>query len=95
MDSDSDVPLANYAEINYLRKKIAWLEKFVAEKRPECSRRQRLGVGCFLESQWRIPFTRQLPQPHCRQSSNEKYEALDGVRRQTERKRQERHKPMR
>ena len=32
MDSDSDVPLSNYAGTNYLRKEIAKLKKLVAEK---------------------------------------------------------------
>ena len=42
-----------------------------------------------------VPFTRRLPQPHHRQTSNEKYEALDGVRLQTKKECRERHKPTR
>ena len=32
MDSNSGVPLSNYAEMDYLRKEIARLDKLVAEK---------------------------------------------------------------
>ena len=32
MDSDADVPLSNYAGMDYLRKELAKLEKLVAEK---------------------------------------------------------------
>ena len=99
MDSYSDVPLSNYAGMDFLRIEIAKLEKLVAEKRPECSRphrhRQQPGVGRFLESQRRVPCTRRLPKPQCLLWRKETCEFLNGVHRQTKTERGDHHIPTR
>ena len=99
MDSDSNVPLSNYAGMSYLRKEIARLEKFVADKtarvQPSTSSPAAAGRRSIPRILTAVPLTRRLPQPHRRPSSDKRHEVLDGVRCRSAKERRERHTPTR
>ena len=90
MDSDLNVPLLNYAGINYLRTEIARLEKLVVEKttrvQPSASSQavaERRSILCIL--QW-VLLTRRMLQPH-------RWPSSDKRRSSSVKERREHHKP--